>query len=125
MRKISLSQVLLIHGRLIIDSGGTDGLRDVGLLESAMAAPYQEFAGVSNYPSCEEKAARLGFGIINNHPFLDGNKRTGAHIMLLLLQINGIFLEYTQKELIEIILSAADGKADYHSLLTWITEHKI
>ena len=64
MRKISKAQVLLVHERLINQSGGSTGIRDEGLLESALAAPYQEFAGISNYPTIEEKAARLGFGIV-------------------------------------------------------------
>ena len=123
MRKISKAQVLLVHERLLKQSGGSTGIRDEGLLESALAAPYQEFAGISNYPTIEEKAARLGFGIIKNHPFIDGNKRTGAHIMLLLLCINGINLDYTQEELIEIILQVASGKSNFEDLRNWIEKH--
>lgn len=123
MRKISKAQVLLVHERLLNQSGGSTGIRDEGLLESALAAPYQEFAGISNYPTIEEKAARLGFGIIKNHPFIDGNKRTGAHIMLLLLCINGINLDYTQEELIEIILQVASGESSFEDLSNWIEKH--
>ena len=123
MRKISKAQVLLVHERLLKQSGGSTGIRDEGLLESALAAPYQEFAGISNYPTIEEKAARLGFGIIKNHPFIDGNKRTGAHIMLLLLCINGINLDYTQEELIEIILQVASGESSFEDLRNWIEKH--
>ena len=123
MRKISKAQVLLVHERLLNQSGGSTGIRDEGLLESALAAPYQEFAGISNYPTIEEKAARLGFGIIKNHPFIDGNKRTGAHIMLLLLCINGINLDYTQEELIEIILQVASGESSFEDLRNWIEKH--
>ena len=123
MRKISKAQVLLVHERLLNQSGGSTGIRDEGLLESALAAPYQEFAGISNYPTIEEKAARLGFGIIKNHPFIDGNKRTGVHIMLLLLCINGINLDYTQEELIEIILQVASGESSFEDLRNWIEKH--
>ncbi|MBQ7496383.1 MAG: type II toxin-antitoxin system death-on-curing family toxin [Selenomonas sp.] len=124
MRKISKAQVLLVHERLLAQSGGSTGVRDEGLLESALATPYQEFAGMSNFPTIEEKAARLGFGIIKNHPFIDGNKRTGAHIMLLLLCINGINLDYTQDELIEVVLHVASGESSFDDLRNWIYEHK-
>ena len=103
---------------------GSTGVRDEGLLESALATPYQEFAGMSNFPTIEEKAARLGFGIIKNHPFIDGNKRTGAHIMLLLLCMNGINLEYTQDGLIEVVLHVASGESSFDDLRNWIYEHK-
>ncbi len=124
MKQISKRQILLIHDRLISESGGANGVRDESLLESALAVPYQEFGGMSNYPTIEEKAARMGFGIIKNHPFLDGNKRTGAHIMLLLLYINGVDLVYEQEELIEVILDLASGKTGYNDLLSWVKEHR-
>ena len=107
MKRISKRQVLLMHNKLIEESGGSDGIREDGLLESALNAPYHEFVGFSNYPTIEEKAARLGYGTIKNHPFVDGNKRTGTHIMLLLLYINGVELVYEQEELIDIILQVA------------------
>ena len=124
MKKISKRQVLLLHAQLIAQSGGSSGIRDEGLLESALEAPFQEFAGISNYPSIEEKAARLGYGIIQNHPFIDGNKRIGAHVMMALLYINGIQLIYRQEELIEIILAAAAGNSEYRALLQWIKQHE-
>lgn len=124
MKKISKRQVLLLHAQLIAQSGGSSGIRDEGLLESALEAPFQEFAGISNYPSIEEKAARLGYGIIQNHPFIDGNKRIGAHVMMALLYINGIQLIYRQEELIEIILAVAAGNSEYRALLQWIKQHE-
>ena len=124
MKRISKRQVLLLHNKLIEESGGSDGIREDGLLESALNAPYHEFVGFSNNPTIEEKAARLGYGIIKNHPFVDGNKRTGTHIMLLLLYINGVELVYEQEELIDIILQVASGQADYEELYAWLLDHE-
>lgn len=125
MKLISKRQVILLHSKLVAESGGSEEIREEGLLESALAAPYQEFAGVSNYPSIEEKAVRLGYGIIKNHPFLDGNKRTGTHIMLLLLYINGKYIAYEQQELIDVIMNVAAGNVGYSELLLWIKEHEV
>lgn len=125
MKKLSYRQILLLHQQLIVASGGSDGVRDEGLLESALAAPFQEFGGVAKYNTLAEKAARLGYGIIKNHPFVDGNKRTGTHVMLLMLAINGIELDYTQEELIAIILAVAAGQAGYNDLLEWLYTHKV
>lgn len=125
MKKLSCRQIILLHQQLIVASGGTPGVRDEGLLESAVLAPFQEFAGVAKYNTLVEKAARLGFGIIKNHPFLDGNKRTGTHAMLTMLSLNGNELEYTQKELIAIILAVAAGETDYDGLLEWLYNHEI
>lgn len=82
MKRLSKRQVVMLHEQLIRETGGTAGIRDDGLLESALEAPFQEFGGVSVYPSVQQKAARLGFGLVKNHPFVDGNKRIGAHAML-------------------------------------------
>lgn len=90
MRMLSKNQVLALHAALLEEFGGTDGIRDMGMLESALAAPFQTFGGESLYPSLQAKAAQLGFGLVCNHPFLDGNKRTGAHVMLVFLALNGI-----------------------------------
>ncbi len=85
MKILSKEQVILLHESLIKAFGGYPGLRDEGLLDSALAAPFQSFSGESAYHSPQAKAARLGFGIIRNHPFVDGNKRTGTHVMLVFL----------------------------------------
>ena len=95
------------------------------MLESALAAPFQTFGGESLYPSIQSKAAQLGYGLVCNHPFLDGNKRIGAHVMLVFLALNGIEVEYTQQELIAAILSIACGEMDASALLKWILEHEI
>lgn len=124
MKTLSKRQVLLLHSSLIEAFGGSDGVRDEGLLESALATPFQTFDGEPVYPSVQSKAAQLGFGLIRNHPFVDGNKRIGAHVMLVFLELNGIELHYNQQELIDIILSAASGETDRQGLLQWILEHE-
>ncbi len=124
MKTLSKRQVLLLHSSLIEAFGGSDGVRDEGLLESALATPFQTFDGEPVYPSVQSKAAQLGFGLIRNHPFVDGNKRIGAHVMLVFLELNGIELHYNQQELIDIILSVASGETDRQGLLQWILEHE-
>mgnify|MGYP004555502171 FL=1 len=123
MKVLSKRQILLLHSALIEQTGGTDGIRDEGRLESALHAPFQSFAEQELYPSLLEKAARLGFGLICNHPFVDGNKRIGAHAMLVFLNINQIELCYEDDELIAVILSVASGTMDYNGLLSWLQEH--
>ena len=124
MKRLSKRQVLLLHGRLLSQSGGLQGVRDEGLLESALEAPFQSFGDTDAYPSLQQKAARLGYGLIKNHPFADGNKRTGTHVMLVFLALNGIELSYTQKELSDIILAVAAGEKEYEDLLVWLLKHQ-
>ncbi|WP_195450861.1 type II toxin-antitoxin system death-on-curing family toxin [Anaeromassilibacillus sp. 1001302B_160321_C8] len=124
MRNLSKKQVLALHSDLIREFGGTEGIRDEGLLESALAAPFQTFDGEPAYPSLQAKAARLGFGLVSNHPFVDGNKRTGAHVMLVFLALNGVELCYGQEDLISIFLSVASGMSDWRDLQRWILEHE-
>jgi len=104
--------------------GGSVGLRDESLLYSALAAPFQTFAEIDLYPSVCEKAGRLAFGIIKNHPFVDGNKRTAVMIMLDFLDINGIDLTFKQSELQEIIEDVAAGIKTHEELVEWINCHK-
>ena len=122
MKTLSKNQVTALHSALIREFGGIDGIRDEGLLESALAAPFQTFGGEPVYPSLQAKAAQLGFGLIRNHPFVDGNKRIGAHTMLVFLAVNGIELRYEQQELIDIVLSVAAGQIDRQGLLQWILD---
>lgn len=125
MKTLSKRQILLLHEQLVAETGGSAGVRDEGLLESALSAPFQGFGGVDAYPSIQQKAARLGYGLVKNHPFVDGNKRIGAHAMLVFLALNGIELEYTQRELADIILQVAAGKADYDTLFHWLIFHEV
>ena len=124
MKTLSKNQVTALHSALIREFGGIDGIRDEGLLESALAAPFQTFGGEPVYPSLQAKAAQLGFGLIRNHPFVDGNKRIGAHTMLVFLAVNGIELRYEQQKLIDIVLSVAAGQIDRQWLLQWILDHE-
>ncbi len=124
MRRLSKEQVLLLHTQLIEEFGGIDGVRDYSLLDSALETPFQSFAGEELYPTIQAKAARLGYGLIKNHTMLDGNKRIGAHAMLVFLALNGIELKYTQKELYETVLSVAAGSMEYEDLLRWVLDHQ-
>ena len=123
MKILTKRQVLMLHASLIAESGGCDGIRDEGLLDSAINSPLQSFAGEDLYPTVLERAARLGFGLIRNHPFIDGNKRIGTHAMLVFLAVNGISLSYEDDDLIRIILSVAAGELDDTGLLNWLQRH--
>lgn len=125
MIRISKEQVLILHSHLFFETGGTDGVRDEGLLESAIAAPFQSFGGAEVFPSIQQKAARLGYGLIKNHAFVDGNKRIGVHCMLVFLALNIIELEYTQDELSDMVLKVAAGEWVLEDLLHWITDHQL
>ena len=122
---LSKNQIILLHHQLIEETGGSHGLKDEGLLESALAAPFQSFDGKDLFPSVYQKAARLGFGLATNHAFIDGNKRIGAHAMLVFLLINGIHLEYTQEELSDLFLGVADNTKEYPDVLYWIVTHLV
>ena len=124
MKILTKAQVLMLHEQLIDETGGSHGLRNEGLLESALASLFQEFASFSPYPTVQQKAARLGFSLVMNHPFIDGNKRIGAHAMLTLLALNGIEIDCTQKELSDIILDVAAGNIGYDELLQCLLDHQ-
>ena len=124
MKTLSQKQILALHSALIKEFGGSDGVRDEGLLESALAAPFQTFGGEPVYPSLQAKAAQLGFGLVCNHPFVDGNKRIGTHVMLVFLALNGVELTYTQRELVDAILQVAAGETGYDELLEWLICHQ-
>ena len=119
------SHIVMLHAQLIEATGGSHGIRDEGMLESALATPFQSYEGIQAYPSLQQKAARLCYGLVKNHPFIDGNKRIGAHAMLVFLALNGIQLTYTQEELIDVILAVAASEAGYESLLRWLLNHSI
>ena len=123
MIRLTTKQVISLHSSLIEATGGTDGVRDMGLLESALEAPFQTFGGKDLYPALIQKASRLGHSLISNHPFVDGNKRIGIHTMLVFLAANGVEIECTQKELIDVGLSLADGTMDAEKLLIWLSSH--
>lgn len=123
MKILSKRQILMLHEELIKIFGGLHGIRDENLLDSALFAPFQTFDRQYLYPSIIEKAARLGYGIVKNHPFLDGNKRTGTHAMLMFLAINNFNVEYMDEELINIIYSVADNSLSYADFVNWLSSH--
>ena len=125
MIRLSNSQILLLHNQLISETGGSSGLRDESLLDSALNAPFQTFDGKDVYPSLQQKAARLCFSLVKNHPFIDGNKRIGAHAMLVFLALNSIDLQYSQEEFSDIIIQLAAGEIELTDLLHWILIHQI
>ena len=125
MIRLSKPQILLIHEQLIDEIGGSSGVRDEGMLDSALNAPFQTFGGEDVYPSLQQKAARLCFGLVKNHPFVDGNKRIGAHAMLVFLALNGVELQYSQTELFGVIIQLAAGEIQSSDLLSWIITHQV
>ena len=125
MKRLSKEQVLKLHSQLIESFGGSDGVRDENLLDSALESPFQTFDGEELYPTLQAKAARLGYGLIKNHCMIDGNKRIGAHAMLVFLELNEVEIEYTQKELYTTVLAVADGSLDCDELLKWILKHQV
>lgn len=125
MIRLTKEQILKLHSHLIEETGGTDGLRDEGLLDSALSAPFQSYESTDAFPSLQQKAVRLGFGLIQNHAFIDGNKRIGTHSMLVYLALNGVELKYTQNELSDIVLGVASGTITFEQMLKWVIEHQI
>lgn len=124
MNLLTKEEIIRIHSKLIDKTGGSHGLRDDNLLESAIYSAQASFEDVEQYPSVEEKAARLCFSLTNNHAFVDGNKRIGVMVMLMTLRLNDISLKYTQHELIELGLSVARSESIYDDILLWINSHK-
>ena len=124
MKTLSKRQILMLHQQLMEQTGGSGGIRDESLLDSALSAPFQSFDNTDVYPSLQQKAARLCFGLVKNHPFVDGNKRIGAHAMLVFLAVNGVELTYTQTELSDIILQVAASEKEYPDRLDWLIRHQ-
>lgn len=123
MKLLTKEHILTLHKALIEEYGGTPELREEGLLDSAISTPFQTFGGADLYPTIVDKACRLGYGLIKNHPFVDGNKRIGTHAMLVFLEINNVSVEYEDEELIETILGVAAGDVSTEELIAWIFEH--
>lgn len=124
MIRFSKEKVLLLHQLLAEATGGSVGVRDQGLLDSALEGAFAGFGDQEFYPTKEEKGARLGYTLISNHAFVDGNKRIGLYVMLSFLEMNGIRIRCTDNELVEIGLSVADGKMGYEDLYGWVLEHE-
>ncbi|MBR4825145.1 MAG: type II toxin-antitoxin system death-on-curing family toxin [Spirochaetaceae bacterium] len=119
------TQAAKIHESLIKKTGGMNGLRDEKLFDSALCAPFQKWSGTALYPDIFDKASQLCYGLIENHPFLDGNKRTGVHLTLLFLKLNGEKLAYSQKDLSEFGWAVASGKKSKDQIKAWLLQHRI
>ena len=124
MVRFTRESVLSLQFLVIQETGGRAGIRDYDLLDSAVESVYQTFDGKELYPSDEEKAARLGYNIVTNHAFVDGNKRVGILTMLTYLELNGIKMQCLDDELINAGLSLAKGNMKYDELLRWVKSHE-
>ena len=125
MMKLQKEKVLSLHGLLAQETGGSVGVREEGLLESALEVAFSGFGGQEFYPTTEEKGARIGFNLISNHAFVDGNKRIGMFVMLIFLEVNGIRMDCTNHDVVKAGLGVASGEMDYEALLQWVREHRI
>ena len=124
MIRFSDDKVKLLYKLMIEETGGSFGIRDENLLNSALNGIFQTFDGKDLYPTKEEKGAMLGYALISNHAFIDGNKRIGVYVMLTFLEVNGIRIKCTDSELIELGFGVAAGEIKYEELLDWILDHE-
>lgn len=123
MKYISIEYVLKLHSKLIETTGGSSELRDMELLKSSIENSKSTFNGQNLYPTIEDKCANICYSMVNNHPFVDGNKRIGLYVMLILLEYNGIKLKFTQNELINLGLGIAKGDFKQEYIISWIKTH--
>ena len=119
----TLEQIIELHDDIVAQSGGSHGIRDINLIDSAINAPFQTFGGYELYPTFEEKVARLAYNLTMNHAFFDGNKRIGAGALGLLLEVNNVDLIANDKEVIDVFLDLASEKIGYEEFLEWIKKH--
>lgn len=124
MIKFDNEKVLLLHQILIEETGGEPNIRDINLLDSSIQQVYQTFDGEELYKTKEEKAARLGYALISNHAFVDGNKRIGMYVMLTFLELNGVKTNFTNDDIASIGFKIAESKMTYEELLEEIKSHK-
>ena len=117
---ISLDTVLRIHEDQLAKHGGLAGIRDKGLLESALAQPFASFGGFDLYPTLAARAARYAYGIVTNHPFNDGNKRTGTALLIVFLRANGVRFKPRHDDFYRTIIGVADGSISFEALVDWV-----
>lgn len=125
MRYLSLQEVLSLHSLLIAQSGGSSGLRDRGALESAVAQPEASFGGEELYRDLASKAGALGHSLIQNHPFVDGNKRVGHAAMEVFLLLNDHEIDASVDEQEKVVIDVASGKVSRIELSEWISKHMV
>lgn len=123
MKNLTAEQVIETHRHLIDQTGGSHGIRDQGAIESSVAQPQMSFGGQDLYPTITEKAAALGFSLIQNHPFVDGNKRVGHAAMEMFLFLNGHEIQATLDEQEKMILGVAAGKVSREAFVAWIQDN--
>lgn len=124
MIRFSREKVLLLHQLIAEETGGDPNVRDLALLDNALGAAFQTFDGKELYPTKQEKAARIGYSLISNHAFVDGNKRIGMYVLLTFLETNGIRMDLTDEDIARAGLAVADGSMRYEDLLQWIRAHE-
>lgn len=124
MIKFSQEKVLLLHQLITEETGGDPNVRDIALLDSALESVFATFGGQELYPTKEEKGARLGYALISNHAFVDGNKRIGMYVLLTFLETNGIKIRPTNEEVARVGLAVAAGEMKYQDLLNWILKNE-
>ena len=125
MIRFSRAKVLLLHQLVVAETGGSQELRDIALLDSALEGAFQTFGGQELYPTKEEKGAWLGYSLISNHAFVDGNKRIGMYVMFTFLEVNGIHMDCTNEAVVDAGLGVASGKMKYEELLSWVRQHRV
>ncbi|MCK6538586.1 MAG: type II toxin-antitoxin system death-on-curing family toxin [Anaerolineales bacterium] len=125
MRYLTVGEILEIYSRVMNQSGGSVGILDLGALESAVAQPRVTFNGEELYPTIVEKASALGFSLIQNHPFVDGNKRAGHAALETFLMLNGYEISASVDEQVDIILGVASGKINRNAFTDWLRNHII
>jgi death on curing protein len=117
---ITKEEVLLIHDQVVSLHGGANGVRDLNGLESAIARPFQTFGGEELYASCFEKSAAIGESIIMNHPFVDGNKRTGYVLMETVLRLEGFKIIASDEHLYEFVIAISTGSKSFEEIVEWL-----
>ncbi|MCL2183529.1 MAG: Fic family protein [Chitinispirillia bacterium] len=125
MITIGINHVKWIHEEQIANVGGAGGVRDEDLLVSALTSPFQTFGGTELYPSTSAKIARITYGLVRNHPFMDGNKRTGTELMMLLLKLNHIVTDISEDELVDTGLKLGNGTMSAEALQEFIDNKTI
>ncbi|BAE82420.1 type II toxin-antitoxin system death-on-curing family toxin [Desulfitobacterium hafniense] len=123
IRVLNIENIILFHEKIIKETGGSKGVRDIRLIESALNRPFMTYDGRDLYSSNIEKIAVIMHSLISNHGFVDGNKRIGIAVMLILLKMNKLMITYTQDELIDLGLKTAEGTIDEKDIINWIKEH--
>ena len=123
MIKFDIDDMKLLYGLVVQETGGSAGIRDNGLIEGSISNMYQTFGGVELYPTIEEKGAMLGFSLMKNHAFLDGNKRVSMLCMLTFLEVNGVRLGFSDDALYNLAIGLADGTLGYENFLEWIKRY--